>query len=163
MCLLSACQTTRSMPTVDYVDMNKFMGDWYVIAHIPAWIERNAYNAVESYEMTGDGTIETTYRFNNGSFDGDQKIMRPKGWVVNEETNAEWVMQFIWPIKAEYLIIYLDEDYSKTIVGRSKRDYLWIMAREPKLTGSEYQELVTFAERQGYDISELRKVPQQVK
>ena len=33
-------------------------------------------------------------------------------------------MQFVWPIKAEYLIVYLDEDYSKTVIGRSKRDFV---------------------------------------
>ena len=45
----------RSMQTVDYVDLNRFMGDWYVIANIPTFIEKNATNAIESYELMDDG------------------------------------------------------------------------------------------------------------
>ena len=28
--------------TVDYVDLERFMGDWYVIANIPTFIEKGA-------------------------------------------------------------------------------------------------------------------------
>ena len=34
------------METVDYVDLERFMGDWYVIASIPTFIETEAYNAI---------------------------------------------------------------------------------------------------------------------
>ena len=40
------------------VDLERFMGDWYVIASIPTRIEREAYDAVESYRLAADGTIE---------------------------------------------------------------------------------------------------------
>ncbi|MDP6879185.1 MAG: lipocalin family protein, partial [Candidatus Marinimicrobia bacterium] len=36
------------LETVDYVDLEKFMGDWYVIANIPTFIEKGAVNAIES-------------------------------------------------------------------------------------------------------------------
>lgn len=35
------------METVDYVDLDRFMGEWYVIAHIPAWLEKHAYDEIE--------------------------------------------------------------------------------------------------------------------
>jgi apolipoprotein D and lipocalin family protein len=69
-------------------------------------------------------------------------------------------MQFIWPIKADYRIVYLDPEYSKTIIGRQKRDFVWIMARKPEIPESEYQELVSVVESLGYDVGKLRKVPQ---
>ena len=159
--MLNGCATTRPMPTVEYVNIDRFMGDWYVIAHIPAWIESDAYNAVESYERKDADTIQTTYIFREGGFDGDKEIMRPVGTIMNTKTNAVWGMQFIWPIQAEYLITYLDEDYSTTIISRSKRDYVWIMARKPEIAEAEYQKLVEIVREQGYDMSELRRVPQQ--
>jgi len=158
--MLGACATPKPIPTVDYVDIDRFMGDWYVIAHIPAWIERDAYNAVESYERVDQETIQTTYTFRKGGFDGEKKVMRPVGAIKNTATNAEWDMQFIWPIRAEYLITYLDKDYATTIVSRSKRDYVWIMAREPKIPEEDYRKLVNIVREQGYDVDELRKVPQ---
>ena len=159
--MLGGCATTRTLPTVDYVNIDRFMGDWFVIAHIPAWVESDAYNAVESYERVDADTIQTTYTFREGGFDGEKEIMRPVGTIRNTETNAEWGMQFIWPIQAEYLITYVNEDYSITIVSRSKRDYVWIMAREPEIPETKYRELVNIVREQGYDISELRRVPQQ--
>lgn len=149
-----------TMPTVDRVDLDRFMGDWYVIANIPTAIEKGAHNAVESYRLDDDGTIATTFTFRDGSFDGPEKAYHPRGFVRDPESNAVWGMQFVWPIKAEYLVIYLDEDYSKTVIGRSKRDYVWIMAREPQMPEAEYREIVGYLAELGYDVSRIEKVPQ---
>lgn len=148
------------METVDYVNLERFMGDWYVIANIPTFLEKGAHNAVETYALNDDGTIATTFTFREDSFDGELKEFTPKGFIKNEETNALWGMRFIWPIKADYRIIWLDEAYSMTIIGRNKRDYVWLMAREPEISEEKYQELVDFIASVGYDTSELQKVPQ---
>jgi apolipoprotein D and lipocalin family protein len=157
------CQGTQPIQTVDHVYLKRFMDDWYVIANIPTFIEKKAYNAVESYRLADDGTIETTFTFNKGSFDGPIKTYRPRGFVRNTETNAVWDMQFVWPFKAEYRIIYLNEDYTQTVIGRSKRDYVWIMAREPSIPEEDYNRIIQFIADQGYDISKIKKVPQQMK
>ncbi|MHC4411307.1 MAG: lipocalin family protein [Planctomycetota bacterium] len=139
---LLGCSSPPPMPTVDYVDLERFMGDWYVIAHIPASLEKNAYGAVESYKLADDGSIETTFTFREGSFDGKAKKYTPRGFVRDRESNAEWGMQFVWPIKADYRIVHLDPGYTVTIVGRSERDYDWIMARRPKIEAEVYDALV---------------------
>ena len=51
-------------------------------------------------------------------------------------------------------------DYSKTIIGRIKRDYVWFMARTPSIDEQEYQQLLSIINAQGYDISKVLKVPQ---
>ena len=159
--LLLACQSSprTSMDTVDQLDLERFMGDWYVVGNIPTLIERGAHNAIESYELTPDGRVATTFRFRDGGFDGPEKIYRPTGFV-RDESHAIWGMQFIWPIKAEYLVIYVDDNYERTIIGRTKRDYLWFMARKPSLSEAEYDEMLQVAEKAGYDLSQIRKVPQ---
>jgi apolipoprotein D and lipocalin family protein len=157
---LLGCQTTNTIHTVPSVDLNRFMGDWYVIANIPTFIEKEAYNAVESYRLAEDGTIETTFKFNKGGFDGPIKTYNPRGYVRDEKSNAVWGMQFFWPFKAEYRIIFLNEDYSTTVIGRTKRDYVWIMARQPAISDEEYDFILNFLQEQGYDISKVLKVPQ---
>lgn len=141
------------------IDLPRFMGDWYVIAHIPTFIEDEAYNAVESYTLADDGTIPTTYVFNNGSFDGPLKTYNPRGFVHNQETYTEWRMQFVWPFKSAYLIVYLDADYQTTIIGVPDRDYAWIMARTKTLPDARYQELVDILTKTGHDTTKLRRVP----
>lgn len=159
--LVAGCATARPpMPTVDRVDLARFSGDWFVIAHIPASLERNAYNAVESYRVAKDGTIETTYTFREGGFDGKQRRFQPRGFVRDRSTNATWGMQFVWPFKMEYLIIHLDEERGTTVIGRTDRDYVWIMARKPSFPEEEYQRLVDFVAARGYDLTKLRRVPQ---
>lgn len=158
---LAACATRAPMPTVESVDLKKFMGDWYVIGNIPTFIERQAYNAVERYELDSDGNIPTTFTFNKGSFDGPLKTYQPKGFVTDKTNNSLWGMQFIWPIKADYRIVYLSDDYQQVIVARKARDYLWIMARTPKISHADYQALVQKTEDLGYDPTLIRKVPQQ--
>ena len=154
------CQSAPPIETVKYVDIDRFMGDWYVIANIPTFIEKGAHNAVESYRRSDDGTIETTFTFNKGSFDGDLKVYRPRGFIRDQSSNAVWDMQFVWPFKAEYRIIFLDDDYMLTVIGRTKRDYVWIMARKPSITDQDYQRLLKHIQEQGYDPQKVQKVPQ---
>ena len=160
---IAGCTTGPPIHTVDSVDIDEFMGDWYVIASIPTSIEKQAYNAVESYRLAEDGTIETTFSFNKGSFDGPRKVYRPRGFIQDKQSNAVWGMQFFWPFKAEYRIIYLTEDYSQTVIGRTKRDYVWIMARKPMMPEEDYNGILEFLREQGYDLAKLRKVPHQTK
>jgi apolipoprotein D and lipocalin family protein len=156
---LAGCQTPKPIYTVSQVDLDRFMGDWYVISSIPTFIEKEAFNAVESYQIESDGVVATTFRFNKGGFDGPLKEYTPTGFVRDNTSNAVWDMQFIWPFKAEYRIIYLSDDYTQTVIGRSKRDYVWIMARTPKIPEDDYNRILTFLRREGYDLSDLRKVP----
>ena len=160
--LLSACgsQNLKPIHTVEHVDLKRFMGDWYVIANIPTFIETDAYNAIETYQMNDDGSIATTFTFRKGSPDGARKQYKPTGFILDQKSNALWDMQFIWPFKAEYRVIYLDDDYQTTIIGRSKRDYVWLMSRQSSIDKNSYKSLLTFIESQGYDLDKVQKVPQ---
>jgi len=154
------CATHAPIRTAPKVDLNRFMGDWYVIGGVLTPFEKNAYNPVESYSLNEDGTIATTFRFNKGSFDGPEKEYHPKGFIRDSSSNAIWGMQFIWPIKADYRIVYLDPDYSQTIVGRNRRDFAWIMARSPTIPEDSYQEMVEILVAEGYPREKIRKAPQ---
>jgi apolipoprotein D and lipocalin family protein len=160
--LLAACTggPKAEMNTVEKVDLPRFMGDWYVIANIPTRIEKGAHNAVESYRLDDDGSIDTTFTFRDGAFDGKLKTYNPRGFVLDRTSNALWGMRFIWPIKADYRIVYVDENYSQTVIGRQKRDYVWIMARTPQISEADYQRLLAFVVGLGYDASQVQRVPQ---
>lgn len=79
------------------------MGDWNVIANIPTFLERDAFNARESYALGADGAIKTTFEYHDGSFEAPIKTMRPVGRVRPGTGNAVWGMEFIWPVEAEPL------------------------------------------------------------
>jgi apolipoprotein D and lipocalin family protein len=158
--MLSACSSSPAIPVAERVDLERFMGDWYVIANIPTSMEKGAHNAVESYRRDADGSIATTFTYRDGAFDGPEKVMRPRGFVRDHESNAIWGMQFVWPIKAEYLIAHVDPAYTETIIARSRRDYVWIMARTPQIPEADYERLARKVADLGYDVSKLERVPQ---
>ncbi len=158
--LLAGCASGgQDMKTVPYVDLERFMGDWYVIGNIPTFLEKGAHNAVENYALNDDGTIATTFTFNADSFDGELKEYTPKGFIKDTQTNALWGMRFIWPIKADYRVVHLDENYTETIIGRQKRDFVWIMARSPDVSDEDYERLVGIVADLGYDTSLVQRVP----
>ena len=165
--LLDAC-ATNDVPPLEAMDrkldLERFMGDWYVIGFIPITLpffsEEGAHNGVETYRLTDSGLIETTYTFRDGAFDGPKKRLTPKGWVYNEETNAEWRMQFLWPFKAAYLILYLDQGYQKTIIGVPDRSHVWIMSRDPQVREVEYQRMLNYAASLGFEVERVKRVPQ---
>ena len=160
MLMLTACSSAPTLPVAENVDLDRFMGDWYVIANIPTFIEKGAHNAIESYKLAEDGTIETTFTFRADNFDGEPKRYTPRGFVQDKASNAVWGMQFLWPFKSDFRIVYLTPDYTQTVIGREKRDYVWIMARTPSIPDTEYAGIVEFLGRQGYDVTQIQKVPQ---
>ncbi len=164
-CTLStfACTTTshkvspyRSM-TVAKVDLAKFMGPWYVHGHVPFIVDHDSSNQIESYELKADGTIATTFTFDR---DGQKHVMHPVGWVVDQETNSHWKMRVFWPFAGDYLIVRLKDDYSMTVVSVPSRDLVWIMTRTPHLADADYDKIVQDLKQDGYDVTNLRRVPQ---
>lgn len=163
LCLvLAACQAPqpRPLPLADDVDLERFMGRWYVIAATPTFIDAQAHGAIETYRLAADGSIETTYEFRHGGFDGPLRTYRPRGFVRDGSGNAVWGMRFVWPIEADYRIGWLSPDYGQVIVAREARDHAWIMARTPTISPEDYAARLRWLEQAGYDPSKLRRIPQ---
>ena len=150
---------TTPLPT-PYVDIPRYMGAWYVIASIPSRLEKDACNAVESYALEADGTIRTTFTYRKGAFDGEPKTITARGFVKDDRTHAVWGMRIFWPIKSDYRIAWLADDYSQVVVAREKRDYVWIMARTPHIDESDLERLKSIAQSLGYDAAKIQDVPQ---
>ena len=161
MLLFVSCQSPKNpLPPVSHVDLESFMGTWYVVGYTPIVVDGNAYNATEHYYLKPDGRIQTTYQFRKGGFDGPLKTFKPTGFVHNKETNSEWRMQFIWPFKAAYLIVHYDEALGETIIGHPKRKYAWIMLRQPKYEETTYERLLNKLIEMGYDPELIQRLPQ---
>jgi apolipoprotein D and lipocalin family protein len=153
MSLFSACslRPPEGFPVEESIDVDRYMGSWYVIAHIPPGPTKNSYNSIERYYRGPDNEIQTVFTYRDGGFNGERKVMLPKGFVIEDTGGAVWGMRFFWPLKMQYLISYVDEDYQHTIVSREKLDWVWIMARQPEIDEATYNDLVQRVEKIGYD------------
>lgn len=148
------------IPLVPQVDLPRFMGDWYVIGFIPIFAERDAHNGIETYALNPDGSIATTYRYRDGSFDAPLTVNRPKGFVEPDTGNALWGMQFLWPFKGEFRIVHLEPDYSVTIIARNKRDYVWLLSRTPEMSDAAFARYRDLIAGMGYDATKFVRHPQ---
>lgn len=148
------------LPKAEKVDIERFMGAWFVIGYTPIIVDKEAHNAVEHYFLNEKQAIETTYSFRKGSLKGPIKTYKPKGFIHNKETNAEWRMQFIWPFKSDYIISYVSEDYDQTIITHPSRKYAWIMQRSPDMDTETYSNMLSKLKDAGYETSVIKRMPQ---
>ncbi len=160
MVLMSGCASNeKPLPTADSVDIEQFMGRWYVHGFTPIIVDKEAHNAIEHYRLDEDDKIQTTYQFREGGFDGEIKTYTPVGWVHDTETNAEWRMQFLWPFRSDYLVLHVDEAYTETIIAHPSRKYAWIMLRDTEVDDEDYARLLGKLSAAGYDTSLVQRMP----
>jgi apolipoprotein D and lipocalin family protein len=160
MTLISCATSHQPLKKTSQVDIKRFMGDWFVIANIPTFVEKGAHNAVETYTWNDkENRIDVIFKFNKGSFDGETKIYTQKAFVHDSSGN-EWRIQFFWPLKFPYLILDVAPDYSYTVIGVPNRSYVWIMARKKTMDNKVYEKIISDLKNQNYDISKIERVPQ---
>ncbi len=157
------CSTmVGNVKTVESVDINKFMGDWYVLAGRFTFLEKDVHNGLESYTWNKENDrIDVDFTYNKGALNGPKKSLPQKAWIYNHSTNAHWKVSPLWPFKFDYLIVALDENYRWTAIGVPDQKYLWIMARDWKNPESTIEEAITHLNRIGYDTKNFVRVPQQ--
>lgn len=161
--LLGGCATAPvPVRTVPHVDLNRYLGNWYVIANIPYLLEKGKVATYDTYSMRPDGRMNNVFTFRKGSFDAPEKSWHGVAWVVNHESNAEWRVRFLWPFYSTYLVLELDPEYRWAVVATPGHKLLWVLARQRHLDDATYAEILKRIAAQGYFLKLVTKVPQPV-
>jgi len=157
---LLGCASHPPLATAPSVDLQRYAGTWYEIASFPNRFQRGCVATRATYTPRADGTIGVRNECRRGSLDAPPDVVEGKAWVVDRVTQSRLKVQFFWPFRGAYDILYVDRDYRTAVVGHPSRDYLWILARTPELDEATYQALVARAAAQGFDVARLRRTPQ---
>lgn len=147
------------LAAVPEVDLQRFAGDWYLVAQIPTRLDRNAFDASASCRVDANGGLDATVRFRKGGWNEPLREIRLKA-RARDASNAVWSVQLVWPFQSECRIVDLAPDYGRAIVGRSKRDHAWILARTPALPEPDVQRCVRLLRDLDYDVGLLVRIPQ---
>lgn len=161
--VLTGCGSTpdKAAVTADGpVDLDRYMGPWYILASIPLSFEKTAHNPVESYTRNPDGSIAAVFQFRDKGFDGALKTHVTDATVVENSDNKVWKIQVWWPFRSEYRIAFVEPDYSYAIIARSKRDHVWLIGRRPQLSNAAYTRYSSKISSMGYDISKFARTQQ---
>ena len=161
--ILSSCSSSPPYTkTVSNVDLKRFMIPWYVQAGRFTIFEKDPYNSIESYVWNEkEQQIDIEFSYNKGGFDGPIKKMPQKGWVKNSMTNATWEIQPIWPLKFDFLIIALAEDYEWTVIGVPNQKYVWVMTKNPHFSREKIDQIIKDIAKTGYSIENIQYVKDQ--
>jgi apolipoprotein D and lipocalin family protein len=148
---------SKPLSTVQYVELNKYLGKWYEIAALPQRFERDCSHATTEYSLNNDGSIKV---INTCVKDGRIKVSKGKATVTDTKTNARLALQLQWPFKTRYWIIGLAHDYSYALVGHPNRKYLRVLGRKPEMDDQTYNYLVNLAANKGFDVRNLLRTEQ---
>lgn len=163
--LLGVGCTTMSSPkpnlaTVPSVDLDRYLGRWYVISHTPNFLEKGKVGAADNYARRPDGKLQADYSFRKGSLDAPEQTWKGVATVVDQATNATWKVQLFWPVSADYLILELDPDYRWAVVASRGGKWLWVLARDTSLPPATYADLERRIAARGLDAKNLERVAQ---
>ena len=148
------------LKTVEYVDIQKYMGTWYEIAKFPQHFEKGLVGVRANYTLLANGNVRVLNSGYKNHFNGKIKTANGKAWVVDKKTNAKLKVCFFWPFAGDYWILELGKDYEYAVVGEQSRKYLWILSRTPRMDESLYYEITKRLREKGFDISKLEINPQ---
>ena len=88
--------------------------------------------------------------------------LKQDAYIRNRKTNNDWRVRLSNGVKLPYTIKEVAHDYSYSIVGLPNREQVWILSRESTMHDSLYNSLKGRIQDEGFDISQLQKVPQTV-
>ena len=159
-CVSKNTRQEAALPVERDVNLARYMGPWFIVGAIGLGLEKGAHNAVETYTLNPDGTIATVFQYRKEAFDGPLETKVTQAWVVDGTANAEWKVRTFWPLRQQYLISHLEPDYSAAIVARERRDFVWILSRDPKISERRYAQYLEKIEAMGYDMAKFERYPQ---
>lgn len=166
--VFAAAQNKTELKTVQNVDLKQYSGKWFEIARYPnKFQEKCVGNTTATYTIKEDKTIEVVNECLEK--DGEIDSAKGKGKIVDKKTNAKLevrfapaFLSFLPQVWGDYWIIDLDENYKYAAIGDPKREYFWILSREPEIDDATYQAILRRAEEKGFDPAKVYKTPQNV-
>lgn len=143
----SSSSSLPALQTVASCDTSRFMGTWFVIAVKPTVFETKSSNCVEKYTFLDSGKtshdIDIDFTYNEEApLTSKIKALPQKGYVQGDKYNsAVWKVSPMWPIKLDYSVIELGNNYEYCVIGYPNRNYCWIMGRHPVMAESTFKSL----------------------
>lgn len=154
-----SCATAppRPRPTVDSVDLGRYMGIWYEVALIPNSFQAAcAGDTQASYELEGE-LVRVLNRCRAET--GEVIAARGVAKTVPGSGNAKLRVSFFRPFYGDYWILALDPGYRWVLVGVDSRKYAWILSRRPDLDETTIEALLSRAAELGFDRAAFRRTP----
>ena len=155
----------ESLPALE---VPPYMGIWYQVALFPNVFQRQCVSdTTATYRQLPDGTVEVKNRCRTADGRMDEALgqARPTGTLTGTTlAPARLEVSFLpawlrWlPVGwGRYWVIQLAEDGGYAVISEPKREYLWILSRQPRLSPADEAAIRSRLAQQGFaDLSKLQ-------
>lgn len=151
---ISEARADSSDPQViPVVDLNRYAGRWYEIAHSPNFFQRNCARSTADYAVTSPSTLSVKnicYK-DDGTTSDIEGVAR----IVDAATPAKLKVRFNFFARGDYWIIDLDPEYKWAIVSGPEKKSLFILARQGPMSQELLATLLTSLKNKGFKVEEL--------
>jgi apolipoprotein D and lipocalin family protein len=165
---LSAALAGPPVHSVAKVDLQRFAGQWFELAHLPNRLQADCVSdTTATYHPQPDGSVEVVNRCREGLEKwnvAEGRAFRAKGDTSGARLKVTFLpdwLQWIPLGRGDYWVVMLDPDYRYTVVSEPSRKNLWIMSRTQTLDPALYKAIVESLRAAGYPVDKLIRTPHQ--
>jgi len=121
--------------TVSAIELDRYVGTWYAIAHIPTFFERQCIaGTTATYMLLENGQIRVENACATAS--GETSTAIGRAWIPNTSNPGRLKVSFVrlcglWLFPGDYWILDIADDYSVALVGHPRQRFAWILSRTP--------------------------------
>ncbi|MBU6249079.1 MAG: lipocalin family protein [Xanthomonadaceae bacterium] len=144
---------------VPQLDLDRYLGQWHEIAHLPMFFQRQCIDTITAtYTRRPDGTVSVhnACRTAKGmdASDGVARRVDDHSGALKVRFAPAWLgwLPMVW---ADYWVVELDPDYRWAVVGSPSRKYLWVLSREPRMDTATFRGIRERAAARGYPVDKL--------
>jgi apolipoprotein D and lipocalin family protein len=152
------------------LDVPGYMGTWYQVAWFPNRFQKQCVSDTQAiYRPRDDGRIEVLNRCRlaDGRVDDADGIARPAGATLEANTlrPAQLEVSFLpallrWiPAWGRYWVVARADDGRWAVVSEPQREFLWVLARAPRLAADDEAAIRSSLLRQGFELSRWQAHP----
>lgn len=153
--LLAACTgVPEGIEAVKSFQPDRYLGKWYEIARLDHGFERGLSQVTAEYLPREQGGIKVINRGYSAE-DGEWQQAEGKAFAVKDDNSGHLKVSFFGPFYASYVIFNLDDNYQYAFITGPSRDYLWLLAREPRVSDELKQKFIEQADQKGFAVDEL--------
>jgi apolipoprotein D and lipocalin family protein len=134
------------------VQLQRFEGKWYEIAHLPRPTQRDCTATIATYTHQPNGTYTFAHEctLTSGAYYGKTAIAK----VPDAQSPAKLTVDFGGYV-GDYWILDVAPDYRYAVVGHPSREYLWILSRTPTMTPLDHDAALSTADKKGFETKNL--------
>ena len=162
--LLGCLGAPEGVTPVKGFDINRYLGKWYEVARLDHSFERGLSGVTAEYSMREDGGVRV---MNSGisELDGGSSGAEGSSERSEAEGRAYFVegpelgylkVSFFGPFFGSYIVFELDaEGYQYAFVAGNNTNYLWLLARTPKVSDEVMARFIAQSSALGFATDEL--------